>query len=555
MENTEPILSVVRTQDNPIGRGISRDFTENPFVSPLFSTQTFQYTLSIPPPPTLPFPKKISNDYDIPEGNSEMANNIEKQAIQQFLQRSEKRDEETMTFSFSTISSVCKSQVPWKFGIKSPPIGYSLPLKYLQVKLKSMSYANQKSDITDFQGTLFLYASKRHQYLSESLRFTRTLNSTVFEHTSTDTCYFEVQPPSEDIYLVCVLMHQSAYSLDNFLKALTGERPIPQQQFASVIPFAFSYIPLYSLFTKSGEVDLTFPVWIKYSSSEHFKYIGCEVTPPEVQTLPINSSVNLVVMTDKEIPINLSQTGEIQMPKSPIMALSVPFLLHPKPSIMLSGIHMKFNSLPKCEFLYFKVFYCEDPRDPVNPTGMKVFLPKNDDGSSSNCFTSKPIPVSKKPIFTDCVRMVLDKPLKSTSHLVIHINSIQKSGLSTLRIVIVPLIIENNPIQTSTQTYTMISSKRLKPNEYLSKLNANGKKSLKMNIDTTSIFFVPKTLNTLSNAIVPQQINLKEILEVPVKTIRQQFIPISSKLLSLSSSTSLQALIEIYQYCKSEIRM
>ncbi|KAK8877995.1 hypothetical protein M9Y10_004758 [Tritrichomonas musculus] len=268
-------------------RALSEEYLElnSNWAEYVYGTSRFDYVFKDSDEFPDPIPLELVTNYNLSQFDNDLKGQIDQQTIQQFIQRMNVQEETTMDFEFTPISEISKLQKKMKIETSIPPPLDMIDCRYLKVSIDSLSIDNngQLNEIEEVQGVLFMYDHQEQVIASEPIYFNHTFGETSFDQTNQQIAYLECRKPSEVLSLVCILMNQAAYPLDEFISYLQNHtkndlpRPIPKESPRMSIPFALSFVNLSGNKgpQKYDSNELKFPLyWIKYTSSEVLQLIG-----------------------------------------------------------------------------------------------------------------------------------------------------------------------------------------------------------------------------------------------------------------------------------------
>lgn len=156
----------------------------------------------------------------------------------------------------------------------------------------------------------------------------------------------------------------------------------------------------------------------------------------------INANVQLdLIQKIEDIP-DYCMTYEINNQNKPLLAESFPpYIGCPSSYIALSNIKLLFNSTKKADFVFIRIFFCEDQSDLLKPvcSDKVLFIRCRDSDDSPNYYESILYPYSKEIYLSDFVKIMITQTPKVTSHFIIHVYLVLKGVRTLSRVCIIPL--------------------------------------------------------------------------------------------------------------------
>lgn len=311
-------------------------------------------------------------------------------------------------------------------------------------------------------------------------------------------------------------------------------------------PFAFSY---FDPFAEKPEQGFTFP-WIGVSSSDSYKGIAGQVQ--EAETVLIMSQVSAKLVSDEELPDCCWISQQKADSPSEVLFRSIPQkLLDPEVSLVLSNFQFQLSSANKGEHAFFTMFVCNAQTDPLSPNGMAVLVDPHT-GEIKREYNSYAMPSGKKVYFADVIRVVLHGQLDKTAHLIIHVMTIAKNEKNLTKICVIPLFPDGTMIQSRVVTGHIQAVKKMKPEDYLTKLKSSTKATVTFILDIPYGHFPPKPFEEFAEAMVPQQVKWDVIMQqTPVEILAELILPIAAKLLSIISPVTAEEFLNLLSELKA----
>lgn len=552
----------------------------NNWAAPLL--QALEKSYVVHPPAKITPPQITPNEFDHVDNNKNIDNRLEKDVIMQFLQRASINVESGQVFDLKPISNIelhiktdsttkndtTTNDTDRKFLSIPPPLP-SLSVTYLHIVLSPISVHGSAITLSNYEGCLFLLDKdkKTVTLASEAAYFTAVDNQPKFIQTNGADLYIEVQNLKPSLVLIIVLMHSKALNLDNFIEEITSKGPMKNDPSKPPIPFAYSYITLNQSYDNPSAYSFNFP-WSLIRSSDDLKSLfATESTDsdsdsendPEpisligkatIQKLPFEK-LPRCRLTSEKIVIKKDVFNEDPDLNLPLLALSIPQrTFFPTSIISLSSFSFTFNNPPKGDFAQFRVYLSDKNTDPINPSSLQVFIPRenSDPGSPplTTFYESVGMPITRNIIFPDIVRMKLDMPLSQASNIIVQFITYDKKGQSIYKLTAFPLFVENNIIDKTNLTFYTHHVKDLKGSpDYIIKCQKSKKSSVSLNIDIPQVFYPSPAFYSLANAY--RFIDLKAEVQKKIRPeqILPQLIPVVSKLFSLMSKEVFAYFLEL----------
>lgn len=572
----------------------------NKWGAPLLQNLPNSYVVH--PPENLTSPQIVANEFI--QADKEIINKkqkdtrLEKNIIMQFLNRSSINVESGQVFELKPISNIhlnpeTKSQMKPQVGpqpgtptkeknktqtkaqqelqqeqlsetqtqiidrpfLSLPPPLSSLSVTYLHVILSPISVHGSAITLSNYKGCLFLLDKEKATVASEAAYFSTTDGQPRFVQTNGSDLYFEVQNCKPSLLLVIILMHSNALNLDDFVEEITSRGPPKEDPSKTPIPFAYSYITPFEKDNTSSTISFNFP-WSLLRPADDFSALF-DNTSSDLDSISLIGKATIQVLPFENLPrVRLTSEGNEgnkdtdvfnNEPKdSPLLALSIPQrTFFPTSIISLSSITFTFNNPPKGDFCQFRVFLSENITDPIKPDSIPVFISRASEPMTS-FYESIGMPLSKRIVFPDIIRMRLDKPLTQTSNIIIQFITVTKKTQTIYKLTAFPLFDDSNIIQTRKHQFYTHHVKDLKGvPDYLLRCQKSKKSVVSINIDIPQVFYPPPLLAELSSALVSQQVKLNELKQLQPQIILPQLIPIFSKLLSIISKDLIPYLFDL----------
>ena len=506
------------------------------WLEPVFEKPQFRYSINRPPPRQDPVPAVYNNDYYLTEDDkTTLVERLADATIVQFLKRTTIHIDELVAFDFKPISYVSEGGSECKMISMPGPLN-EMARVLLSVEITSMSIPVSGTPLSSCTGFVFLYSVPRKMFVSDAVYFRFDRDGKLqFAHNSKNQAFFELREMKTDgIVVVAVLANQDPMFVVNDFKQ-SGEWSVSGVEF----PFAFSYFDPHA---EKPEQGFVFP-WTGISSSDSCKGMAGQVQ--EAETVPIMSKVSVKVITEDELP-KCCWISEQNEGPTEILFRSIPQkLIDPEVSLVLSGFQFQLSSANKGEFVFFKLFICNTQTDPLSPNGMPLIVDRCS-GTLKREYNSNAMPSGKKVYFADIVRIVLKGQLDKTAHLIIHVMTVARNEKNLTKICVVPLFPDGTLIQTRVVTGHIQAIKKLKPEDYLTKLKSSTKATITFVLDIPYGYFPPKPFEEFAEAMVPQQVKWDLIVQqTPVEILAELVLPISAKLFSIISPTTAEEFLNL----------
>lgn len=576
METPTPQVNIIRPQpritlEPPVVLNVPYKVGEellalnNNWGAPLLQQPKVSYNVHTPKDLDPPQIIDSYNEYNLsPKDKSLYVNKLEKETIMQFLNRTSINVENGQVFDLRPISHVTSSSMKNMPFISLPPPLSSLSVSYLHVVLSPISVHGSAITLTNYQGCLFLIDQEKNSVATEAAYFVSTDGQPRFVQTNGTDLYFEVQNCKPSILLVIILMHSEALDLDNFVEEITSKATPKEDPKKSPIPFAYSYITPFKD-NNSSTVSFNFP-WSLVRPSDDFSSLFGNTSSDfdsisligkaTIQVLPFENLPHVRLTSEEK---DTSKDNEVfnnnpaDNSNSPLLALSIPQrTFFPTSIISLSSITFTFNNPPKGDYAMFRVFLSDNLTDPLKPDSLPVFISRARE-PLLNSYESTGMPLSRHIVFPDIIRMRLDKPLASTSNIIIQFITVGKKESTIYKLTAFPLFVDNNIIQTSAHTFFTHHSKDLKSQpDYLTKCQKSKKSSVSLYIDIPQVFYPPAVLTQLATALLPEQIASLPLKQLGPEVLLPQLIPIVSKLFTIIAPPSAVYLLDIISMFKAD---
>lgn len=551
MSTFRPLIKAIPIENPHSTSRISEEFCKlhQNWYEKVIKPPEFEYQ-AIPIEP-LPEPKVVpyNNDFNLTEEDSKQINDKrESEQIIKFLNRSKTEITlENIGIDLQPISNF----VP---GPQEPIYLFDIPKAentdiYLKVSIENMSLPDSNSQLPGIQGMIFLMDSAPRkteiqnivkESASDPAFFAFQNDKPVFIQTAEQVTFFQMQKPiPKTMMMVCVL----------FTESTTDESGTSGLSISSPIPYAFSYLLLCEGDTKKQFNNN----WTKLDSSDSFKNIG--QPPSEENSVILNGAISAEFIYFDGLPPTCLSIDNSR--NKPLLCLpSSPRITDPIASFFISGIQFLFNNAPKGEYIYFKLFLCLNQTDPFKPEGIKCIASRGVD-LLLDTYSSFPIISGKKVYFPDIIRILIENPLPNTAHLIFHIYSISKNTSNLHKIAILPLFSQDGTlIQNNLITIPVTPMKRIKSEDYLSKVKSSSKTNIMINFRLPVFLYPPKCFADSANALIPQQFQWNLILsQASQETLVFLAIPIVSKILSLISQDTVENLFDfLYKFKNFDIK-
>ncbi|KAK8894210.1 hypothetical protein M9Y10_022643 [Tritrichomonas musculus] len=532
MATFRPLITATPFENSESQSQISREFCElhQNWIENVIRPPTYQYQ-AIPIEP-LPEPKVVpyNNDFNLTEEDSKVINDKrESEQIIKFLKRSKAEITlENIGIDLQPISNFVT-------GPREPIILFNVPRSensdvYLKVSVENISLPDSTTPIPGVQGMLFLFDVVAKTATSDPVFFAFNDDKPTFVQTAESVCFFKIRKPvPKSTFMICVIFQDNSID-ENLAGALPSTSPLP---------YAFSYLALCE-----GDVKKQFSnTWTKFVSSDSFKNIG--QPPSEEDCVILNGSISAEFLEFNDLPptcLNIDNNRN-----KPLLSLPAsPSISDPVASFFISGIQFLFNNAPKGEYIYFKFYLCLNPTDPFKPEGTKCIASRGVDLLLDR-YSSFPILSGKKVYFPDLIRVLIEKPLPTTAHFIFHIYSISHNTASLCKIAILPLFHPQDQtlIQSNLITIPVTPMKRIKSEDYLSKVKSSSKTNVIINFKFPAVLYPSKCFVDFANALIPQQVNWEVITsQSSTEVLILLAIPIVSKLLSIISPVTAEYMID-----------
>lgn len=520
----------------------------NDWYEAIVKPQQFEYsTVSINPLP-LPKPYTCNNDFNLTEDDKTKYNGkLENTTILQFLNRSLiEKSLDSLGIDLQPISDfVPTPQTPISFFSIPKPLR-SITDIYIKVTIDHMAFSMCPSKVIEYlHGMLFLYDPNSKLVISDTVYFGYKPDKPIFLQTNLEEAYFQIQKPySKSIQLICILLHEKAYSLEAFINSYLTNSDLETPPMTSPIPFAFSHLNIFE-----GDIVKKFAEpWSKFNSSDILKNLG--TLPEEQDAVGIDGAVSVELLEFDKMPkvcLNTDNTRAL-----PMLALTTEQeITDPIASIVISGVQILFNNAPKGDFVFFRLYVCKEQTDPFKPDGLKCIASRSVE-LLRDFYSSIPVLSGKKVHFPDVVRLLLDKPLPPTTHLIFHILSLTNSSETLNKVAIYPLFQQSDGTMVQFRNIWIPVSpmKYIKAEDYLTKQRTSSKTNVILDFHHPIYFYPPKHLIQFAEAVLPEQIEWQVIMnQCTQETLLSLAIPIVSKLLRMISPSTAKYIIEyLYKF-------
>ncbi|OHT09726.1 hypothetical protein TRFO_21236 [Tritrichomonas foetus] len=553
MSSFRPLFTATQIQSPPPPSRIHSDFCDlhEKWFDNVVRAPAYQYTpvtiQPLPPPQVVEY----NNDFNLTEEDSTSLNGkLENGPILQFLKRStNEQDLDSLGLDFQPISNLVKSPQKPKTPFNIPNSISAVSEIYFKVTIDCFTLLGKTENISGVHGAIYMFDSESKTVLTDSATFAFSNGKFVFIQTQKQETYFQVKKPTpKSMIMVCVLSHENAASIDSFIESLSSNCQVQALSISTPVPFAFSYLnPL------EGEVKKTFNMpWAKLNTPDALKNIG--LPPDEENSISINGQINCEIVPYNEMPETCFNVDTLR--NKPLLCLtSAPKVTDPVISMHLSNIQFVYNNSPKGEFVYFKLFVCNETTDPFKPDGLKCISSKSID-LLLDCYISYPIPAGRKLYFPDVIRILIEKPLPSTAHLIFHIMVLSHNTPNISKICIMPLFQDGIMIQTPNVVIPVSPLKRIKSDEYLSKIKSSSKTNMMFNFNIPIFIYPPKYFSDFAYALVPQQVQWTQIIgQTTQDNLIILALPILSKLLRIISPLTAEYFVDfIYRLKQTDVK-
>ena len=550
-----PLLSASPVQSSPRHPRISPEFNDlhNKWYDLVVKPPLYQYSAvqlpSLPPPQAVP----CNNDFNLNEEDSTtLEGQLEDGTISQFLNRSTNElDINSLGIIFQPLPHFVKEQ-------PKPTVLFNIPNNedfdqsdvFLKVSIEKFSLAGVGTDIDGLQGMIFLFDLETRQALSDAAYFSFQNGAFIFIQTMQQVAFFLIRKPvPKGCVMACVLFHENAINADAFIESLLSGNPLQPLPTKVIIPFAFSH--LNPLSEKEPKKNFITP-WTKITTSDALKNIG--IAPEEENQLGINGTIICEIIHYNELPDICFNIDSLR--NKPQLALPLmPNISDPIVSFTISNIQFSYNNSPKGELVFFKLYVCPAATDPFKPEGLKCIGSRSID-LTLDCYTSFPVLAGRKLFFPDIIRILIEKPLPTTTHLIFHMMALSHNGANLSKICILPLFHGNTLIQNSVITIPVSPLKRIKSDDYLSKIKSSSKTNMIFSFTHPLFLYPPTYLEDFAGALVPQQVNWDDIMkQISNEDLATLAVPFIARLLTIISPETAEYILDyIYKMRSANVK-
>jgi len=443
---------------------------------------------------------------------------LDKNVIEKFISQKDKK-------SSDNLLPISKCVQTSNFFDYNPSIPRPFHIgKYGFLTINMGRFSNTNGNITgNLLGFLQLYNMAQKRFVSEPCHFEIATGGKVrFIKTPSDCIHFSLQYISQDICLFCNLAQSQGKEL--------------------YVPFSMCLTQVFDRELRALPID-TFPQqWIQINSGINEESIFNSFSNPFISNIKIDLEVHLRI--DSNIPKRPHYSWSKNRDGSFVVSSFPPSFYGPTPLIILHGLEVSFKKPPKGTHIVVKGHYMENsnqgPENTICLITSKATIYEPE-------FSYTACPLSNECFFIDFLRILVTKPIRDTSHLILKIYSANPNdSLSLFGSAVIPLFNEGEPVNCEQITVGIHEGDPL-PKEYLKKPKSPGKTYVKVRVSfphflAPSSHFESLYRSDSPNIVPPQYKHVNQLFIAP------QLLSVTAKLFSILDPQNAIRLLEFYRY-------